>query len=142
VVPARNPAGKAVAEAEPAPEPDQAFSPVAHAFVPEAAPKPTPFQPEPSPGMPVASASANGASVPIDGSPASVTLKPSLIGQLKPQVADATKTVGAVPQRAAGKPRTAYPPTLDQMFQNLIETLSTGQPVDSSSKPIPPSTRR
>jgi hypothetical protein len=142
VVPARNPPGKAVAEAEPAPEPDPAFSPVAHAFVPEAARKPTPFQPEPSPDMPVASAPANGASVPIDGSPASVTLKPSLIGQLKPQVADAAKPVRAAPQRAAGKPRTAYPPTLDQMFQNLIETLSSGQPADPSSKQIPPSTRR
>jgi hypothetical protein len=142
VVLARNPAGKAVAKAEPAAEPDPAFSPVAHAFVPEAAPKPTAFQPEPSPGMPVANAPANGASVPIDGSPASVTLKPSLIGQLKPQVADAAKTGGAVPQRAAGKPRTPYPPTLDQMFQNLIETLSSGQPVNPNTKAIPPSTRR
>ncbi|HSE74625.1 MAG TPA: hypothetical protein VLB05_08935, partial [Dongiaceae bacterium] len=112
------------------------------AFQPEPSPKPTAFQPEPSPGMPVASAPANGASVPIDGSPASVTLKPSLIGQLKPQVADAAKPVRAAPQRAAGKPRTAYPPTLDQMFQNLIETLSSGQPADPSSKQIPPSTRR
>jgi hypothetical protein len=127
----------------PAAAPDRAFSPVAHAFVPEAVPKPTPFRPEPSPIMPVASVPANGgASVPLDGSPESVSLKPSLIGQLKPRAPAAAETAGAAPQRAAGKPRVAYPPTLDQMFQTLIDTLSSGQPVNSDSKPIPPSTRR
>ncbi|HEX6120036.1 MAG TPA: hypothetical protein VFZ03_11370 [Dongiaceae bacterium] len=127
----------------PAAAPDRAFSPVAHAFVPEAVPKPTPFRPEPSPIMPVASVPANGgASVPLDGSPESVSLKPRLIGQLKPRAPAAAETTDAAPQRAAAKPRVAYPPTLDQMFQTLIDTLSSGQPVNSDSKPIPPSTRR
>jgi hypothetical protein len=137
------PAGKAVAKAEPSAEPDLAFSPVAHPFVPESAPRPTPFRPDPAPGMAVASVPSNGgASVPLDGSPESVILKPSLIGQLKPQGPAAAETARAAPQRAAAKPRVAYPPTLDQMFQTLIDTLSSGQPVNSDSKPIPPSTRR
>ncbi|HET6620144.1 MAG TPA: hypothetical protein VFG64_09395 [Dongiaceae bacterium] len=136
------PAGKAVAKAQPPVEPGPQFSPVAHAFVPEAAPKPTPFQPEPSLGMAVASVPANGASVPIGGSPEPVILKPSLVGQLKPPVVGAAKTTTAARQGAAPKPRPAYPATLDQMFQNLIDTLSSGQPVNPNTKAIPPSTRR
>jgi hypothetical protein len=131
---ASKPAAKPAAPSEPQP------NRVAHAFVPEAAPKPTPFRPDTAA---VASVPINGASVPIEGSPGAVTLKPSLIGQLKPQIAQ--KPADGSPPRAARKVRPQYPPTLDQMFQNLIDTLSSGsstQTTGSASKAIPPSSRR
>jgi hypothetical protein len=45
-------------------------------------------------------------------------------------------------QTVARKPRPYYPQSLDQMFENLIDTLSAGQPVNPASKPLPPSNRR
>jgi hypothetical protein len=105
---------------------------------------PRPFVPDPGPA-PFLRAPA-GASVAVDGAaPASVGLKPSLMGQLKPQVAakaPSVRSASNTPQKVTRKPRPLDPRNLDQMFQTLIDTLSEGQPVNPANKPAAPSTRR
>jgi hypothetical protein len=145
---------------------------VPHPFIPEAAPRATPFRPDQTApdqtageqgaafgaaagaaavadiGMPPQSAPAQSApvtgSVPVTGGPATIALRPSLSGQLKPAQTADTNTAMPAPARQSvtRKPRPYYPQSLDQMFQNLIDTLSEGQPVNPASKPLPPGNRR
>jgi hypothetical protein len=137
--------------AEPVPDPM-----VPHPFVPDAAPRATPFRPEQAAGQPVGAAfgAAAGAAVvadsvsvpvagaPVEGGPATISLKPSLSGQLKPtQTADGA-TARPVRQGVTRKPRPYYPQSLDQMFQNLIDTLGEGKPVNPATEPLPPGNRR
>ena len=130
------------------------FPPVARAFVPDPALSPAPFLRAPV-GATVAVDSAAlqapaGATVAVDeaaaipGAEASIALRPSLMGQLKPQPtnAPAVKTTGSVPQKSVRRLRPYDPRSLDQMFQNLIDTLSEGKPVNPATKPLPPSNRR
>jgi hypothetical protein len=129
---------------------------VPHPFVPEGAPKPTPFRPEQTAGQPagaafgaaagaaaVADIGAPAETAPVTGGPATIALKPSLSGQLKPtQTATADSTVRPVRQTVTRKPRPFYPQSLDQMFQNLVDTLGQGNPANPATKPLPPSNRR
>jgi hypothetical protein len=156
-----------LASAQQAPDPM-----VPHPFIPEAAPRATPFRPDQTApdqtageqgaafgaaagaaavadiGMPPQSAPAQSApvtgSVPVTGGPATIALRPSLSGQLKPAQTADTNTAMPAPARQSvtRKPRPYYPQSLDQMFQNLIDTLSEGQPVNPASKPLPPGNRR
>jgi len=131
---AKSPANKAGAQPKVAAVEAPAFQPVAHPFIPEPGPTPAPFQP-----------AAGSASVPINGTaPSSVVLKPNLIAQLKPKAAvvSAPRPANNAPQKTVQKPRAQNSRDLDQMFQTLIDTLSQGQPVNPTNKPIPPSTRK
>jgi acyl-coenzyme A thioesterase PaaI-like protein len=137
--------------AEQAPDPM-----VPHPFVPEAAPRATPFRPEQATGQPLGAAfgaaagaaavadsvSVPVASAPVQGGPATISLKPSLSGQLKPTQTADVATARPVRQGVTRKPRPFYPQSLDQMFQNLVDTLSEGKPMNPSTKPLPPGNRR
>jgi hypothetical protein len=154
VAPSRVPASRSATEAT-APAEQQIADPmVPHPFVPEAAPKPTPFRPDQTADQQGAAfgAAAGAAavadigmpqqSVPVTGGPATIALKPSLSGQLKPAGTASSAMPAPARQTVARKPRPYYPQSLDQMFENLIDTLSAGQPVNPASKPLPPSNRR
>lgn len=127
-------------ELAPAAASDAPAAPPATDATPLYPPTPRPFQPEftATPFHPTA----------MDGM-ASVTTKPTVAGRLKP----AQSASIAVPNAASSAPRrlVAKPakpvtmkrqPTLDQMFDDLIQSLSGGQPVNPANKPAPPSERR
>jgi hypothetical protein len=82
------------------------------------------------------------ATVPIDDGSgahgASVVVRPTLMAQLKPKPAGAKPFKGAS-QISSPKPADQ---SLDQMFQTLVDTLSEGKPVNSATKPLPPSNRK
>lgn len=106
-----------------------------------------PFIPDGTAATPVLRAPTTGtATVPIDGGSASraqsasISLKPTLIPQLKPK-APALRAGGGVQQEAARKPK-PFVPEFEQMLQNLVNTLSEGQQPNPATKPLPPSTRR
>jgi hypothetical protein len=129
---------------------------VPHPFVPQGAPRATPFQPAGQPAGAAFGAAAGAAAVadistpvesapaestPVTSGPAIIALKPSLSGQLKPsQTADSAAK--PVRQTVTRKPRPYYPQSLDQMFQNLVDTLGQGNPANPATKPLPPGNRR
>ncbi|WP_162917453.1 hypothetical protein [Dongia deserti] len=106
---------------------------VARPFVPDG--KPAPFLRPPTVGT---------ATVPIDGASAASQqgapegLRPTLIPQLKPK-ASAPRAAASSPQRAVQrKPRPFMPPTLEQMFETLADTLNPqGRPPNPTLKPAP-----
>jgi hypothetical protein len=80
---------------------------------------------------------------------ASVATKPTVTGRLKPTQSASIAVPNAAPsapQRLVAKPvkpvtKKRQPP-LDQMFNDLIQSLSGGQPVNPANKPASPSQRR
>jgi len=84
---------------------------------------------------------------------AQVTGKPTVTGRLKPTQSASIAVPNAAPstpQRFVAKPakpvtrkkQVFVDPALDQMFNNLIQSLSGGQPVNPANKPASPSQRR
>jgi hypothetical protein len=103
-------------------------------------PTPRPFQPEfaATPFHPTT----------MDGM-ASVATKPTVTGRLKPTQSASIAVPNAAPgtpQRVVAKPvkpvTKKRQPTLDQMFNDLLQSLSGGQPVNPANKPASPSQRR
>jgi hypothetical protein len=156
VAPASAPASKPKAQSEVPSEVsagELANPMVPHPFVPDASPQPAPFRSDATSGAVVgaaagAAAAADSVAMPVEsapamgGAPATIALKPSLSGQLKPTALAAAKPTPAARQSVVRQPRSQYPQNLDQMFQNLIDTLSEGQPANPATKPLPPGNRR
>jgi hypothetical protein len=108
-----------------------------------------PFVPDPVMNPPTAgaasiavngatSAAVNGAALPA--SQAAAGPKPQLIGQLKPKVAGKPASGGQ--QQIARKPRPFFQQSPEQMFDTLMDALTSGQPVNPANKPSSPSTRK
>jgi hypothetical protein len=107
-----------------------------------------PFEPQQGDGPFLRAPTTGTATVPVAGAPvqsAAVGVKPNLMGQLKPKasaVASASKPVTSRPRTVQRQPKPFFQQSPDQMFETLIETLSEGKPVNPSTKPLSPSSRR
>jgi hypothetical protein len=123
------PAASDASAAPPATDDTPLYPPTPRPFQPEFAA--TPFHPTTMDGM------------------ASVATKPTVTGRLKPTQSASIAVPNAAPsapQRLVAKPAKPVTkkrqPTLDQMFNDLIQSLSGGQPVNPANKPASPSQRR